>query len=87
MGFINDASKEICGAQGVTVVGPAKAELSFRPELHAMTPCEAVRRTPKAKAVDPAPADASRPSSLGGPKAYRRPGGMDHGGGQEHARA
>jgi hypothetical protein len=61
MGFINDASKEVCGARGVTVVGPAKAELSFRPELHATMPREAARWTPKAKAVDPAPADASRP--------------------------
>jgi hypothetical protein len=33
-GFINDASKEVCGARGVTVVRPAKAGLSFRPELH-----------------------------------------------------
>jgi hypothetical protein len=59
MGFINDTSKEVCGARGVPIVDPTKAELSFRPELHVTTPRKITRWTPRAKAVDPVSADMS----------------------------
>lgn len=32
--FTNDASKEECGAQGVTVVGPTKGELRCHSKSH-----------------------------------------------------
>jgi hypothetical protein len=35
MGFNNDASKDVCCSQGVTVVHPIKTGLSFRLELYA----------------------------------------------------
>ena len=34
MGFIDNASKKVCGARGVTVIHLAKAGLSFHLELH-----------------------------------------------------
>jgi hypothetical protein len=34
MEFTNDTSKEVCGAQGITIVRSAKTKPSFRPELH-----------------------------------------------------
>ena len=49
MGSKNDASREVCGAKGVTVVRPATTGLSFRPEHHASRGTAPTREREKEK--------------------------------------